>query len=365
MIQFNPNRDLPGPLLTPGPFETLAWQWLALALMLAVAWGASILLGLILFRTLRAVTVRTPTDLDNELVNLITGPIRLVIACAVFRAGLLSIAPARPVGQSLAYVLALLFYLALAWIAVRFIDLFADRAVRAIPVSQRGPAQAVLPLGKRTLKAAAIIIAVLATLSAWGFNTTALVAGLGVGGLAVALAAQKTIENFFGGIAITTDRPVVVGDFCKYEGKMGTVEDIGLRSTRIRTLDRTVISVPNGTFSGMQLENFARRDKIRFHPTLKLRLDTRPDQLNAVIEGARQVLAAEAKVEQPGRVRLIHIGEYSMDIEIFSYVLTPDNDEFLGIQERLLMQLLEVVERSGTALAVPTSRTFNEVIQAV
>ncbi len=104
---------------------------------------------------------------------------------------------------------------------------------------------------------------------AWGYNTTTLLAGLGIGGVALALASQKTIENLFGSVAVISDRPVSVGDFCKFGSSMGTVEDIGLRSTRIRTLDRTLVTVPNGSFSTMTLENFDRRDKTLFHVTLE------------------------------------------------------------------------------------------------
>src|SRR5207237_8568046 len=110
---------------------------------------------------------------------------------------------------------------------------------------------------------------VLWVLGAWGYNVDTVLAGLGVGGIAVALAAQKTIENLFGGVSVISDKPVLVGDFCQFGGQVGTVEDIGLRSTRIRTLDRTVVTVPNSQFSTMTLENFSRRDRIWFHSMLR------------------------------------------------------------------------------------------------
>src|ERR1700732_5482306 len=103
----------------------------------------------------------------------------------------------------------------------------------------------VLPLGRQVLKLSLFLIAILGVLSVWGYNTNTILAGVGVGGLAVALAAQKTIENLFGGMSVITDRPVLVGDFCQFGGQVGTVEDIGLRSTRIRTLERTLVTVPN------------------------------------------------------------------------------------------------------------------------
>ena len=127
-------------------------------------------------------------------------------------------------------------------------------------------------------------------LSAWGYNTTTILAGLGVGGIAIALAAQKTIENLFGGISIIGDRPVLVGDFGRFGKYVGTIMHIGLRSTRIRTLDRTVVSVPNGQFSAMELENFSARDKIWFHQTLSLRRDTSAQQMRQVLSSVRDIL---------------------------------------------------------------------------
>jgi MscS family membrane protein len=212
----------------------------------------------------------------------------------------------------------------------------------------------VLPLGRQVLKLSLFLIAILGVLSAWGYNTSTIVAGLGVGGLAVALAAQKTIENLFGGISVIGDRPVLVGDACRFGDRTGTVMHIGLRSTRIRTPERTVISVPNGQFSSMALENISGRDKIWFHPILNLRRDTTSDQLQKVLASVREILSRHPQVEigkMP--VRFIGVSSYSLDIEIAAYITTRDNDEFLALQQQLLIDILREVERAGTALAVP------------
>ena len=217
-----------------------------------------------------------------------------------------------------------------------------------------------MPLGRQVFKLLLYLIAFLAVLSAWGYNTTTILAGLGVGGIAIALAAQKTIENLFGGISIIGDRPVLVGDFGRFGKYVGTIMHIGLRSTRIRTLDRTVVSVPNGQFSTMELENFTARDKIWFHQTLSLRRDTSAQQLRQVLSSVRDVLKQNPKVEIGDiPVRFVGIGPYSLDIEVFAYVLTPDFDAFLGIQQELLLELMRAVERAGTGLAVPLYESMN------
>jgi MscS family membrane protein len=217
----------------------------------------------------------------------------------------------------------------------------------------------VLPLASRVLKITILLLMVAALLSNWGYNTTTIVAGLGVGGIAIALAAQKTIENFFGGVAVVSDRPVTVGDFCKFGDRMGTVEDIGLRSTRIRTLDRTLVTVPNGQFSSMTLENFERRDKMLFHFMLNLRRDTKPDQVRTLLASISKTLTEHPKLETgPLPVRFVGVGTYSLDLEIFAYVLTRNGDEFLQIQQDLYLWILDAVEAAGTALALPTQASI-------
>ena len=200
-----------------------------------------------------------------------------------------------------------------------------------------------------------MLLTIAAILSAWGYNTTTILAGLGVGGLAIALAAQKTVENLFGGVAVITDRPVAVGDFCRFGSQVGTVEDVGLRSTRIRTLDRTIVTIPNAEFSSMTLENFSKRDKIWFHMTLNLRRDTMPSQVRSLLQSTTQALKEHPMVQTgPLPIRFIGVGTYSLDLEVFAYILTPDFDEFLQIRQELLLWIVDAVQAAGTALAVPT-----------
>ena len=204
-----------------------------------------------------------------------------------------------------------------------------------------------------------MLLAIIVTLDNWGYNTRTILATLGIGGLAIALAAQKTVENLFGGVAVISDRPVVVGDYCKFGNQTGTVEDIGLRSTRIRTDDRTLVTVPNGPFSSMTLENFSRRDKMLLHFTLNLRRDTTPEQVRAVLGSISALLKGNKKFEIGAiPVRFIGVGTYSLDLEVSLYVLTRDGDEFLQIQQDLFLGILDAIEAAGTALALPTQASI-------
>ena len=217
-----------------------------------------------------------------------------------------------------------------------------------------------LPLASRAVKITVFVFAATIIIGSWGYNTGTILTGLGIGGIAIALAAQKTIENLFGGVAVVSDRPVAVGDFCKFGDRVGTVEDIGLRSTRIRTLDRTLVSIPNAEFSSIVLENFSQRDKVWFHPTLNLRRDTRPDQVRKILEDIRRILTENPKAEVGTLpVRFIGAGPYSLDVEVFAYIRTSDYDEFLNIQQNLLLRIMDAISAVGTALALPTQASIS------
>jgi MscS family membrane protein len=287
------------------------------------------------------------------------GPLRVLLAVAGFRA-VLDVAPPATLSRLfIERALAMIFALALAWTGAVVVELFAERWRVRINPRVHGVSYSVLPLGLQILRLSLFLLAILSVLSAWGYNTSTILAGLGVGGLAVALAAQKTIENLFGGISVIGDRPVLVGDVCRFGNETGTVTHIGLRSTRIRTADRTIISIPNSQFSSMALENISRRDKIWFHPTLNLRRDTTSAQLLEVLASVREILGANPSVETGNvPVRFIGVGPYSLDVEVVAYIKTTDHDEFLAQQQDLLLRMLQVVEKAGTALAVPLQESF-------
>ena len=342
-------KKLPQPLVTFEILDTPVWRWIALILMAFVLSMLTRVLAVGLVAAVRPV-------LDAPSMR---GPLRLLLAMAGFRAALELAPPATLARVFIDHVLAMAFALGLAWAAAVAVDLFAERWRARLDPRVHGVSFSVLPLGRQILKLSLFLFAVLGVISAWGYNTSTILAGLGVGGLAVALAAQKTIENLFGGISVIGDRPVLVGDVCRFGNETGTVMHIGLRSTRIRTADRTVISIPNSQFSSMALENLSSRDKLLFHPTLNLRRDTTSGQLLAVLSSLRDTLQSHPKVET-GKlpVRFVGVGPYSLDVEAAAYIKTTDYDEFLALQQELLLSMLLAVEKSGTALAVPLQERF-------
>ena len=204
-----------------------------------------------------------------------------------------------------------------------------------------------------------VVVGLLVTLYHFGVNPTAALAGLGVGGIAVALAAQKTLENVIGGVSLIFDRAVQVGDFLKVGDTTGTIDDVGFRSTRIRTLDRTMVSVPNGQVANLVLESYSARDKFWFHPILNLHRSTTSPQMQAVLESIRSLLRENQSVETNSiRVRFIRLGLYSLDVEVFAYIKARDWNEFLELQEPLLLDVLKSIESAGVQIALPSQSVF-------
>ena len=342
-------KKLPQWLVTFELLDTPVWRWIALAVMGVALW---FLAGFLAWAAVRAMGPLVDAPEFRT-------PLRICLALAGFRQAMELAPPAVLSALFIQRAQGLVFALALAWMGAVAVDIIGTRWHSRLDPRVAVLRYSVLPLGRQIVKLSLFLIAILGVLSAWGYNTSTIVAGLGVGGLAVALAAQKTIENLFGGISVIGDRPVLVGDVCRFGDRTGTVMHIGLRSTRIRTPERTVISVPNGQFSSMPLENISGRDKIWFHPVLNLRRDTTSDQLSQVLASVQEILATHPKVEigkMP--VRFIGVGGYSLDIEIVAYVTTRDYDEFLALQQELLIRILQEVERAGTALAVPLQESF-------
>ena len=216
-----------------------------------------------------------------------------------------------------------------------------------------------LRLTRRLVDGLIIFAGVLVALYHFGVQPTAALAGLGVGGIAVALAAQKTLENVIGGVSLIFDRTVSVGDMLRVGPTLGTVGDIGLRSTRIRTLERTMVSVPNGQIANMTLENLSARDKFWFHPMLALRYGTTSPQVDAVLDSIRRLLDQTQLVDPSSvRVRFLRFGPSSLDVEIFAYILARDWNHFLEIQESLLLSIMACIEAAGVQIALPSQAIF-------
>jgi MscS family membrane protein len=284
-------------------------------------------------------------------------PIRLLlVALSVYwllsRIGLPLLA--RQFWSTTAFIMVIV---ACIWVLVLF-NRWGERYLIARRPSLGGSA-AMLRLIRRGTNGLVLLAGLLFTLHHFGINPAATLAGLGVGGIAVALAAQKTLENLIAGISLITDQAVRVGDTLKLGDVLGTVEDVGLRSTRIRTLDRSLVSVPNGQIANMSLETLSARDKFWFHPVVGLRYETTPVQLRSIITGIRKLLTGHSSIQSSTvRVRFLRVGAFSLDVDVFAYVIARNWDDFLAIQEDLLFSVMNIVREAGTEIAFPSRTVY-------
>ncbi len=262
----------------------------------------------------------------------------------------------RQVGSNAA---ALLTIAALVWLVILFNRQLETRVIRRFPVARGAAAQSLVRVARRVVDLLVIFIGVLAALRHFGVDATPALAGLGVGGIAVALAAQKTLENVIAGASLIFDQAVTTGDLLKMGEVTGTVDHIGLRSTRIRTLDRTIITVPNSQIASASLETLSLRDKFLFHHVVGLRYETTREQLRAVVDGIRGALVAEPLTEEDSvRVRFLRLGASSLDVDVFAYLRAADFNHFLELQESLLFGITEIVARAGTEIAFPSQTMY-------
>jgi MscS family membrane protein len=212
---------------------------------------------------------------------------------------------------------------------------------------------------RNTAKFILIVVALLIAFDTMGINVTAGLAALGVGGIALALGAQKTVENIIGGLSVVFDQPVSVGDYCKFGDTSGTVEKIGMRSTRIRTSNRTVVTIPNADFSSRLIENFSKRDMFLYNTRIGLRYETTSDQMRYILVELRKILYSHPKVDpNPARVRFVEYGADALQVEIYAYIHAADSNDFLGVQEDINLRIAGVVEESGSGFAFPSQTLY-------
>jgi MscS family membrane protein len=342
-----------------GPFGLEVWQLLGFLILFFGGWFASSVVTKALRRVLGPLAKRTGSGLDDRLIETMFRPFRWTLWTVLLAVGVYTLRISVRASIWIDRLLIAFAFVAAVRILAGISEAWTRAACERLEREGHRSGAGVVTVVNRVVKAVLGCIAIIGLLQAFGFNVTGLLAGLGIGGVALALAAQKTIENLFGGLTVMADKPVRIGDFCRFGDKSGWVEDIGFRSTRVRTLERTILSVPNAEFSAVQIENFAERDRIRFFTTVGLRYETTPDQLRAVLASLRRILLGHPKVSRDEvRVRFVTLGPTSLDIEVNAYVLTAQPPEFQAIREDLLLRFMDAVAAAGTGFAFPSSTVY-------
>ena len=324
------------------------WQWVFLLLILV----AAVIITFPVVRLISWLVRRRSTELSAVAARFINGPAHVVLVLVLTRQNFDLVQPsltARAIFEA-----GTIYIIAMTWMMVRLVTLLREFWVEKL--NKQGRDQAIV-LVRPTTTAINIVIVLLGLLL-WldnvGFSVTSVLAGLGIGGIAIALATQKSIENFIGALTLYLAAPVKVGDFCRFGDTKGKVEEIGLRATKIRTLEQSVIIVPNAEFSNMQIENMAERKRFRFNPVIRLHIETTPDQLRYILIEFKKLMYAHSMIaDAPLRVRFAGFGEYSLDVEINCYVETKDINVFKGVVEDVNLRIMDIVSAAGTRIAIP------------
>jgi len=321
-------------------------------------WAAAIGAGIIAFSLilLIAIAVRRTIGDPNKpshqrLHRFLTTPVAIGAVVVVINAVVSSLGlgvTAGKVGQ-----LSPIGPLVTVWVLFAGIDLVRETySERLLEMDRQGVQMLLRPMGN-AIKLLIFMAGVLFYLDGLGVSITTVLAGLGVGGVAVALALQKPMEDVFGAITLYTQQPVRVGDFCKIGNTVGTIEEIGLRMTSFRTLANTLIAVPNARLATEAIDNISRRQKILYRSTVRIHHDSTTEQIRELMDEIRAVLDNNERALEGHRVRFVSIAETSLEIEVFTYFDTSVWTEYLELAEELNFRILEIIENSGTRLAFP------------
>jgi MscS family membrane protein len=353
-------RELfPEALRRTGPLRVQWWQWLALLAAVPLVILAGTVLERLVMLVLQAVVRRTVPTWDNDLVRTLRAPLLLLCVSLFIGPVINRIGLNASVQGFVAAMIKALVTAALFWAIIRALDVAERRVVASAWAAQRSDVLSLAPLGARLARIFVGFLGVTAILSQFNIPVGTLLAGLGIGGLAVALGAQKTLENVIGSLAIVADKPFEVGDWVKVEDIEGTVESVRLRSTQIRTFDRTLVTYPNGRLADMRLESYAARDRFRVHAKFGLTYGSTKEQVDGICRDVEAWLRAHPKI-WPDMVfcRLVAFGDSALQMEAMSWFLVPDVNAFRPIRQEALLAIMEIVERNGSSLAFPTTRVI-------
>ena len=324
-----------------------SWQVVAALLFLVAAWYLSAAASYVAMRLVLLV----PNNFPKGIEAFFRTPVRLFLFLAIFR--LLMDQLALSLTARIYLNSSGVDYVAVSILVLGIISLLRDYNVRRLEAAGNRQYVALLKPFTTIVKFVALIAIALVWAERAGYNMSTIIAGLGVGSLAVALAAQKTLENVIGAITLYTARPVNPGDLCRFGDKVGWVEEIGLRSTIIRTLDRTLLAVPNSVFSSVEVENFSHRDRIRFYRHLELQMPT-ADQLRVILGRLRELFLSHEDVMQATvSIRLEKIIAANAIIRIDAGVATTDFQRFLAVAEDLNLRMIDLVHAAGAVFSGP------------
>ena len=333
-------------------------QWLGWLLSIPISWLLAWLLAFLLSSPVRIAKRFRKLPFRPVRTMPLGKPLRCIIAILIHSIFVQLLRP--PLLYRVYYFrfMEILLLACFAWLVSLIADLGFERALNRMRTQHKG-GESILVLMRRLTRILLLIIALVGALALFGFDVKTMLAGLGIGGLAIALAAQKTLENLIGGVSLLMDKAVHVGDFCQVGDEVGTVEDIGLRSLKLRTPDQNLLVVPNGLLAQMQFKNMTGRSKLLISQKFSLRIETQAEQLRFVLDRVQSMLDQHPAIEpRTSRVRVTNFVGATFEVELFAYGKTGDWTQFTAIRQDVILKIAEIVEVSGTRFAAPTQLMY-------
>ena len=342
-------------------FLELTWWRVAIALF-AILMGF-LLRTYLLDRLLKPVSVivgKTESELDDQLLRETRRPAGWLINILGFYVAVLVLRLPAGLSAGVLLILNTVGVVFVAWMLYNGVEVLSLGLDRFTRTTESQMDDHLVPLVRKIMRVAIIIVTLIMIIQQWGYDVTSLIAGLGLGGLAFALAAQQTLANLFGSIMIFTDRPFGIGDWIKSKHGEGVVEEIGLRSTKVRTFTKSLISVPNADIASTSIENFSEMTQRRLKTTVTLTYATTPDQMEFVIEGIKDLLRESPGFAPDFYVSFVEMGSSSLDILVYAFTETTVWAEFLELRQRFFLDLMRLVDRAGTGFAFPSQSLYIE-----
>jgi MscS family membrane protein len=313
----------------------------------------------LIFHWLKKLASKTETTLDDKLFPALETPVATFVMVTGIFASLKVLKLSADSDRYISYGSTVAFSLVIFWGLLRTFNAVLDHAHEIAREKQMGVA-AFMPWIKKTLIAVFVVFGVLLTAQSLGFNVQTFLTGLGIGGLAFALAAQDTIANLFGSIVVAIDQPFKIGETVKIGASQGVVEDIGLRSTKIRLVDKSLVAIPNKSVASEAIVNLSRFTGRRSEQVFGLTYDTTPAQLEAVVAEIRAIISAESEVD-PASV-MVYFRDFnasSLDVWTAYVTRSPDNNLHLATRQRINLAIMRAIAARGLSFAFPTQTVIH------
>ena len=343
------------------------WQFFSVFILLLLGISLKKISDYIFERKLIPLFKKTNLDIDNLFIEALSKPFGVFLLLWGI-AGALAVIPlpTRPDINGFVFkTLKIAFALDFLWFVFRLVDIGVKYLARLIKRTESSLDEQIIPIISRVIKLTIGTISFLWLMQLLGYNISSLLAGLGIGGLAVALALQDTLSNFFGSIFIFLDKPFMVGDIVKIGEVEGTVEDVGFRSTRIRTYSATLVSIPNKTVSNSTIDNLSKRSKRKVCQTIRVTYETNTAEVEQLVESIKNIIEQDEGVDKENiTVKFSEFGNSSLDIMVIYFTTNTDFKVHMKTKERINLAIMKKMEELGLSIALPTSSIYIENINS-